>query len=222
MKSAGCFSRLYGFTLVELLAVICVMVLLLAFSLPAVGNLLSSRATDQAISELAGLVEYARREAITLQTYTWVGIEEKVDTNGHKSLRAAVYLSPIGSTKSLSSGGKSYVNGAKQISRAYHWKEIELIPPSALDRIALPNGMTLETLPAQPISGMASGSGRNITTEPMQLMTFTPGGYAFLIPLPRVSDPYGENIGIAMRQIQRGDEALLYLNGLNGAVKVLR
>lgn len=61
-------NRAWGFTLVELLSVVGIIVLLLALIVPAVTSINKSRALNSAGSLLVGLLSTARSEAITRRT----------------------------------------------------------------------------------------------------------------------------------------------------------
>ncbi len=62
-----------AFTLIELLAVIAIMVMLLAFTIPIIR---SGTDMNKSAWEIAGIIEQARAYAMAQNTYVWVGFNE--------------------------------------------------------------------------------------------------------------------------------------------------
>ncbi|MEM1059562.1 MAG: prepilin-type N-terminal cleavage/methylation domain-containing protein [Verrucomicrobiota bacterium] len=71
--------RQRGFTLIELIVVMGIILIVGAISLPAIMSVLSGQAANRASSQVAGLMESARQYAMTQQTYVRVGIAESSD-----------------------------------------------------------------------------------------------------------------------------------------------
>ena len=88
-----------GFTLVELLAVVAIMVLLMSFTLPMIrgGNDLTKSAWD-----IAGIIDQARTHAMAQNTYVWVGFNEaQASTTSQKNTAVFVVASKNGSSNAI-------------------------------------------------------------------------------------------------------------------------
>lgn len=62
-----------GFTLVELIIVLGIILMILGFTAPAVVGILRGRKVEQALSIVSDVLERARIEAVTQNTYLWTG-----------------------------------------------------------------------------------------------------------------------------------------------------
>lgn len=62
-----------GFTLVELIIVLGIILMILGFTAPAVVGILRGRKVEQALSVVSDVLERARIEAVTQNTYLWTG-----------------------------------------------------------------------------------------------------------------------------------------------------
>ena len=64
-----------GFTLVELMATISVILILLTFAAPSLSGVLKGKKQDQAVAALESILEGARMEAVTQNTHVWVAFK---------------------------------------------------------------------------------------------------------------------------------------------------
>ena len=66
----------YGFTLIEVLAVVVIMILIMSFVIPAITGIKSASDITRAAYDVSGTIEQARAYALANNTYVWVGFAE--------------------------------------------------------------------------------------------------------------------------------------------------
>jgi prepilin-type N-terminal cleavage/methylation domain-containing protein len=66
-------AHVSGFTLIELVMVMAIMLLVLGFAAPSVVGILKGKKIEQALSTVTGVLEQARMEAATQNAYLWTG-----------------------------------------------------------------------------------------------------------------------------------------------------
>ena len=86
---------LSAFTLIELLLVMAIIMLLMGVGIPAIASLAKGNQMNQALSEVAGLLEMARQQATAQNTYVWVAFNSPQGTDNQ--VRVAVLASKSGS-----------------------------------------------------------------------------------------------------------------------------
>jgi prepilin-type N-terminal cleavage/methylation domain-containing protein len=62
-----------GFTLIELVMVMAIMLMILGFAAPSVVGILKGKKIEQALSTVTGVLEQARMDATTQNAYLWTG-----------------------------------------------------------------------------------------------------------------------------------------------------
>lgn len=87
-----------AFTLVELLVVVAVISVVLAFAVPAITSLTRARGVDRAVAEVASLLELARAEAMATRSYVYVGFANAINSDHNSEIHVAALISMDGSS----------------------------------------------------------------------------------------------------------------------------
>jgi prepilin-type N-terminal cleavage/methylation domain-containing protein len=90
-----------GFTLIEILVVVCIISILLAAVVPAFNSINSGRSVDRAVSELTNMLELARAEAMATRSYVYIGFLNTTNSDGNAELRGGALISIDGSSSTL-------------------------------------------------------------------------------------------------------------------------
>ena len=202
---------LKGFTLIELLVVMAILVLLTAAAGPAFNAIMAARGVDSGASNVADFLEMARTEAVTRQTYVWVGISG-TDTSGNQTLQMAAAFSVNGSGVDTSS------TNVRPFTRLLQVQNVAFTPWSSL-KTSTTNSWTAGTpadvYPATPITsgtfGFIGGGvhfTNGLTNSPNAILTYTPQGQLTMSGTANWQSSYGCTLsgtfspffGIALRQ----------------------
>lgn len=210
-----------GFSLVELLVVIAIIGIMVSFATVGFRNISVSRGVTEAAANVAGLLEFARNEAVTRQSFVWVALQEATN-NGSLEVQMAAVYSADGSTN----GGGNLT----PLSRVLTVKNTGLSEFSALKtetKALYGGGATVKEL-------FTSNEGIKITNFPASqflnkaTITFTPRGEAMLKGTPLSTDGFDSVIGVGFVPARgtvkypQPDDAGVILDGSTGMARILR
>ncbi len=184
-----------AFSLIELLAVIAVIAILAVAARPAFNAIAATRGVGQAAHEISAILELARAEAVTRQTYVWVGLQTA--TNGGVSeVIAAAVSSRDGTGTNIQATNLNALTRVLRMRNAALGGWNELKPETtALFSQATPVGvLTNSGGPSFQVGGQAFLG---------QTLVFTPRGEASLRGAPGVYDGYTPYIGVGC--VKRGE-----------------
>lgn len=91
------FRGAAGFSLIEILVVVALLILVMALTAPALVGIVQGQGMKRAIGDVSGIAEQARSEAMATSTWTWLGFAQQ-DKGTHSELVAVVVASLDGTT----------------------------------------------------------------------------------------------------------------------------
>ena len=181
-------TSIKAFTLLELLVVMGIMVILAGAGVTAFNAIGQARGVTEAANQISSVVELGRSEAVSRQTYVWMGIIPQTNS-GSYDLRVGLVYSLDGTTNTNSTN-------FSPIGKP------RLIQSVALVSTASPfNPGTNFTPPTADLSGSSTGVTFTIGKVPFnsgQSVTFTPLGE--VTTDPTVTNGFKPRIGIGLRQ----------------------
>jgi prepilin-type N-terminal cleavage/methylation domain-containing protein len=225
-------GRASGFTLVELVMVMAIMLLVMGFAAPSVVGILKGKKIEQALSTVTGLLEQARMEAATQNTYIWTGflnVAAKDSGSGVDELwmmtfrgRAGESRIPTTADDILPVSTLQRVEGVNVVQTDILPEAVKVLMPAPMRDVASATKSTTKIT----WKGTAATGPRDFE----QLLLFTPRGEALwetgsptTLPLPE------PNFIIGLARTQNGvpapndkDMAFVSVAGVTGRVNVGR
>lgn len=178
-NSPSAARKATAFSLVELLVVMGVMTLLMGVAVPAMSSLAKGSQMNQALSDVAGLMEMARQHATAQNTHVWVAFNDGAASAGpDDQVRVAVLVSKSGADLSTW-GADDTTSGSAQtqlIVKPRTFNQVKLSDATAFKSqiTDLPAGATA-TLGTANFTIKVPGQQNEIFTKAIQ---FTPSGEA--------------------------------------------
>jgi len=208
-----------GFSLLELLVVIGLVALLSILAVPAWNSLAGGGRFTQAAYDASGLLELARSEAVSRQTYVWVGFQP-ITNEGNLEIRMAAVASRDGSATNTSA---SNLQGLTRVLR---------MPQTALTRLSDLNPRTQDLFTPATASVATNSIGLNFSVGKQSFVgktiTFTPKGEALLQGVIGPDDGYDPYIDVSFRKAQGttvktdADDAAVIVDGGTGTIRLIR
>lgn len=209
-----------AFSLIELLTVVAIMGLLTSMAMPAMMSIVGARNVPSAATKIADLLEFARNESMTRQTYVWVGFQNSTNASGNRELRAAVFGSDDGTPD-----GACY-----QLSKIVKMVDVKLTGFEDLQS-ATQNLLPEESRSLRESVSSSSSSGITLAaagTTFEQVLTFTPRGEAMLNARPGPDTGFNRLVDISVRATRgmaepssRAFDAMVLTGGSSGKVEIL-
>lgn len=175
-----------GFSLIEIISVISVAIVITALTVPAVNNILRGQAMTSATTGVSSMIDMARTEAMSKNTYVWLGFRNSKGSGNTMELWVTAVRSLDG-TSLLSTAGTNI----RSLTKVQKFANIGIAPYASLSQ---PVQQMLATAKEDPGSGsvdIASTTsnpgfeipvgGANVTFN--NILIFTPQGQ-LICPVP--------------------------------------
>jgi len=221
-----------GFTLIELVMVMAIMLMVLGFAAPSVVGILKGKKIEQALSTVTGVLEQARMDAATQNAYLWTGflnIAAKDSKSGVDELWLMTFRGKSGESRIPASAADILPVSALQRVEGVNMVEVgklpdrvkALLPPTYKDVTSATKSETKITWKGTTATG---------TKDFERILLFTPRGEALwetgsptVLPL---SEP---SFVVGLARTQNGtvapnekDMAFVLVAGVTGRVSVGR
>lgn len=221
-----------GFTLIELVMVMAIMLTVLGFAAPSVVGILKGKKIEQALSTVTGILEQARMDAATQNAYLWTGflnIAAKDSKSGVDELWLMTFRGKSGESRIPASADDILPVSALQRVEGVNMVEVDKLP----DRVkALLPGTYKDVAGATKSETKITWKGTSASgsKEFERILLFTPRGEALwetgsatVLPLSEPSFVVGlartQNGAVAPNE---KDMAIVLVAGVTGRVSVGR
>ena len=222
-----------GFSLTELMVVMGIIAMILGFAAPAIVGVLKGKKVEQAIGALSGILESARMDAITQNSYYWTGVaavpKSKPTTSGQDELWVMTFRAtkgenrvPTEATSIIPTSILQRIEGVGLVKKADLPSVVSAsVPDTAVD-------MSASTASSIPLKWGGAGGTGDMTFD--KLVLFTPRGEALLetgsagaLPLPEQYLLFGLGRTVEGKLIpNEKDLAAVLISGITGRVNVVR
>jgi prepilin-type N-terminal cleavage/methylation domain-containing protein len=211
-----------GFSLVELLVVMAVLVVMLSLAGPAMNALKGANDVNQAAADLSGLLEQARAYAMANNTFTYVGLYQANQDNAYQ-VKVAVFAAKDG-TRDTSDANLQQISRVKTLENA----KLTTIDPYTNNARPDTNVETSDSFNSG-LSLSTGGSSNKITYD--KVLRFGPNGLTQadnLNSTTTADNPKGYyELGLKQTRGQNdslpnANSAVIQVSGLTGAVQTYR
>jgi len=205
-----------SFTLIELLVVMAIMSLLALMARPALNAIMGGMGVDQGVSQIQGMLEMARDEAVARHTYVWVGFAT-TNMGGISVLQMGAVYSNDGS------GDNITPSNFKPLAKTLSLKNLALVSWSSLKTATqglFTNGVSQSV--AANKSGIVFSVGSASFSQ--TTLTFSPKGEAILAGAVGLDDGYNPYIDVSFRQTHGvtvpldADDGAIVIDGATGSL----
>jgi prepilin-type N-terminal cleavage/methylation domain-containing protein len=193
LNSGICSQK--GFSLIEILVVVAIIIGLASFAVSALSSVAGSRGSIDAAYQISESIELARSEALARRTYVWLGFENTERFGDRNLLLGGVY-SKDGSTNTS-------IANLQPFFRSTSIEKVGLVASvdtGSNNNFEYSNALALQTSQ----SGIVFSAGPQ--TFNSKTITFTPSGEAMLSGLPNLNTPFESKILIAIRGFRGTNE----------------
>jgi Tfp pilus assembly protein FimT len=224
------------------MATISVMLLILSFAAPSLTGILKGKKQDQAVAALEAILEGARMESVTQNTYVWVAFkncafsDNPPTPSGEDEVWVMAFRGRSGENKvTLAAGSQMMPVGTFRRLTGVNFLTLDRLPEALRNRLQEQSNQTAlkgDVMVLQPSQFKVNWAG-NIDTGPVtfdRVLRFTPRGEVMwehgMEGVSHQGQPYF-TMGVARTMrgsplLNDGDVAAVLLGGFTGRVSVLR